>query len=85
MNFNFSVFPNPTNGIFTIALEGINNSQAELSVMDVSGKVVHTQSISSNSSNIIIPINISNTEECVYFVRINAGKSMTRRVVISHN
>lgn len=85
MNFNFSVFPNPTNGIFTIALEGINNSQAELSVMDVSGKLVHTQSISSNSSKMIIPMNISNTEEGVYFVRINAGKSMTRRVVISHN
>ena len=85
MDFNFSVFPNPSNGIFTIAIEGINNTQIELSVMDVSGKVVYAQSIASNSSKLIVPMNISNVEEGVYFVRINEGKAITRRVIVSQN
>ena len=85
VDFNFSVFPNPSNGIFTIAIEGINNTQIELSVMDVSGKVVYAQSIASNSSKLIVPMNISNVEEGVYFVRINGGKAITRRVIVSQN
>ena len=85
VDFNFSVFPNPSNGIFTIALVGMNKTQVELSVMDVSGKIVYAQLFSSNSSKMNIPMNISNTEEGVYFVRISAGKSITKRVVVSHN
>ena len=85
VDFNFNVFPNPSNGIFTIALVGMNTTQVELSVMDVSGKIVFAQLFSSNSSKMNIPMNISNTEEGVYFVRISAGKSITKRVVVSHN
>ena len=85
VDFNFSVFPNPSNGVFTIAVEGINNTQIELFVMDVSGKVVYTQSISSSSSKLIVPMNISNAEKGVYFVRINGGKSITRKVIVSQN
>ena len=84
VDFNFNVFPNPSNGMFTIALEGINNTQMEISVMDVSGKIIYTKSLLSNSSKMMIPMNISNIEEGVYFVRINGGKEIIRRVIVSH-
>ena len=83
--FDAQLYPNPSNGIFTLSIEGLNNPRIDISVTDVSGKVIYVQSLISNSSKLIVPMNISNVEEGVYFVRINGANTITKRVVVSHN
>ena len=83
--FDVNLYPNPSNGIFKLDLEGLNNNQIDLSVMDVSGKVVYAKSIASNSNKLIVPMNISNAEDGVYFIRISAGTTITKRIVVSRN
>jgi hypothetical protein len=83
--FDAQLYPNPSNGIFKLSIEGLNNSRIEISVTDVSGKVIYVQSLVSNSSKLIVPMNISNVEEGVYFVRVNGVNTITKRVVVSHN
>ena len=83
--FDVNIYPNPSNGIFKLDLDGLNNNQIDLSVMDVSGKVVYAKSIASNSNKLIVPMNISNAEDGVYFIRISSGTTITKRIVVSRN
>jgi len=48
---NFSVYPNPSTGVFTVEYAG-NDSNVEMSILDLNGKVVYSQTINSNKTNI---------------------------------
>jgi len=48
---NFSVYPNPSAGVFTIEIDG-HVSNIELSILDLNGKRVYSQRIDSNKTNI---------------------------------
>ena len=68
------IFPNPTKDFLGITLE--NNLPSELTLMDVSGKVVLEKTFT-NSSN----INLSNFNNGIYFLSIsNNSKIATKRV-----
>tara|TARA_B100001287_G_scaffold276817_1_gene289724 strand:+ start:10225 stop:10419 length:195 start_codon:yes stop_codon:yes gene_type:complete len=57
--------------------------KVEITVLDVSGKVIYNNLFKTTSSNLNIPMNISNVEEGIYFVRIDAGRIITNRVIVS--
>tara|TARA_B110000858_G_scaffold6362_1_gene7008 strand:- start:412 stop:2271 length:1860 start_codon:yes stop_codon:yes gene_type:complete len=68
------IFPNPAKDFLGITLE--NNLPSELTLMDVSGKVVLEKTFT-NSSN----INLSNFNNGIYFLSIsNNSKIVTKRV-----
>ena len=48
---NFSVYPNPSIGVFTVEYFGYD-SNAELSILDLNGKRVYSQRINANKTNI---------------------------------
>ena len=48
---NFSVYPNPSTGAFTIEFDG-NVSNVELSILDLNGRTVYTQAIITNKTNV---------------------------------
>ena len=48
---NLSIYPNPSNGVFTIELDG-NLSNAKLSILDLNGRTVYAQAIVANKTNI---------------------------------
>jgi len=78
-NVFVSLFPNPTNNIFTIDLskEQVNNWSVE--VYNVAGKTVHyTRSLSSKNH----VIDLSKTESGIYLVRIQMGNKMVFRKVV---
>ena len=79
------LYPNPSNGIFMLAIGGMRSNQIELSITDLTGKTIFTQSCAPSSNNLIVPIDISSAEEGVYFVRINGSNIMTKRIIISHD
>jgi len=83
--FEVHLYPNPSNGIFILAIEGLNINQIELSVTDLTGKTIFTQLCSPSSNNLLVPIDISSAEEGVYFVRINDGKIVSKRIIISRD
>lgn len=70
------VFPNPASNVLNISIPGVVNPKSTAQVMDVNGKAVLTQSISSNQET----INISNLPKGVYMLRIkNGGKETVSR------
>lgn len=76
-SLDFSIVPNPNNGVFQIEGEILQSS--DITIMDVAGRVVQQELNVQQSS-----VNISlNETPGVYLVNItNGSKSMTKRVII---
>ena len=73
------LFPNPSNGNFTISIEDYNHSNFNLNVIDITGKLVYNQQISSPQTS----INLENFNKGIYFVQLNDGVNQTtKRIVI---
>ena len=82
--FELKIFPNPSNGVFNIELSELTVSEVELVLLDVSGKVFSIETFTTNSNKLTVPMNISDADAGIYFIRINAGKTITKRVIVSH-
>lgn len=68
----FSIYPNPTNGIFFIETEGIIN---DVTIFDIVGK----QILKSNNKE----INLSNFEKGIYFVQVSIDNNIvsTQKII----
>ena len=75
---NFSVYPNPSTGVFTIEFDG-NGSNIELSILDLNGRTVYTQAIATNKTD----VNLSTIANGVYTVVLvsNDTVSATKMIV----
>ena len=52
------LFPNPNNGTFQCAFTSVNDCQLELTVTDVTGKIVYTQAITATAGANVASINL---------------------------
>lgn len=78
---NFSIYPNPTKGSFTIEFKELANS-IYVEVYDVSGKTIYETNYE-QSANLIQTINLDNASSGVYFVNIKSDKGLvTKKLVI---
>ena len=77
LNTNISIYPNPSNGNFQVALS--NEQAAEIKIFDVTGKLVLSQSINGNTN-----INASSLNEGIYTISIsgNEGRANKKLVII---
>jgi hypothetical protein len=72
---SFRVYPNPTNGMFTVEL---NNGAESVEVIDVTGRVVYAEKATSNK----VEINISDLSNGVYSVKVKTeGAVETIRII----
>lgn len=84
VNLGMSVSPNPTSGAATIRLNGGDNSTAEVSVTDVTGKVVYRTSAvrKTTSTEIEIPATAL-TVKGMYMVQVvTNGATETQKLVV---
>lgn len=81
INGNMSVFPNPSTGLFFVAMDLPQREEIALSVIDISGKVVRRFDLV-NVLNQRYEIDIPQTKG-VYFVQaIGKNTNLTRRILI---
>jgi hypothetical protein len=81
-NFNSSamnIYPNPTHNSFTISLSTpISNFQFQLSIYDVTGRVVHQQILTSANQQIN-----NSFSPGIYFIKVTEGEKVwTEKVVV---
>jgi hypothetical protein len=76
-NSQFNVYPNPTNGVFTIELDG--NAKYDVTVNNVLGQTVYTTSTTSMS----ITIDLSSFEKGIYTIELknNSGTYIDKIIV----
>ena len=76
---NFSVYPNPTEGVFNINLSEDALNSFDVNIMDVTGRAIYSRTIGSNE----VTIDLNNQDAGMYFVHINAeGKAATRTLIL---
>ena len=81
---NLVVFPNPTTGEFSIKIgQEIMRNGAEITVRDVTGKLIFTTVLDANSSEYTQRIDLSTNAKGVYFVGIKSNnESKTIKVIL---
>lgn len=81
--FNFSIFPNPSNGSFTIEYNEDNYRDLKFEILDVLGQKLHEGAIVPNTKN-EINFNVSNG---IYFIKITTkeNKILSQRKIIISN
>jgi hypothetical protein len=80
---NISIRPNPSNGIFTIDLDGIRSDNLQIKVLNTLGNEVYSDNSISVSGNFSRTIDLSCLHKGLYFVVIETGQESTvNRIII---
>lgn len=70
------VFPNPTNGTFTIAVPNADFNQLTINVIDIQGKVVYTATDKNVGTNYNKQINLEGIAKGLYYVKMTTEKGV---------
>lgn len=79
-----AVFPNPSEGEFTISFESrvSNNENVNVSIYDVSGRLVYKNSFMNNSLQFYEIIKLNNATPGIYIANISKGNSSTTHKIV---
>ncbi len=64
------VFPNPSDGNFTLAIDGINSRQCTIEVYSILGQIISTESFYTQTSTLRKDVHLNNIADGTYFVKI---------------
>ncbi|MDQ3048544.1 MAG: T9SS type A sorting domain-containing protein, partial [Bacteroidota bacterium] len=73
---NISVYPNPTNGLFNIAVEISTATEMTILVTNIQGKQVYS-SVENATAGSLITIDLSSVSKGIYFVKVNSGSAFS--------
>lgn len=76
----FSVYPNPSNGSFTVALSMESASDVTISVVDVTGAKVY-EATEKSAKDVSKPINLSNIAPGVYVLNVKTANGSTNQLI----
>ncbi len=79
---SLDVYPNPTTGKFNLNISALELNNAELQVIDIVGKVIYTQNVNVQGSE-LVTLDLSNNPKGIYFVQIkNDDQSVSKKVFL---
>ena len=78
---NFSIYPNPNNGNFTVNFTSQSSNTIEIMVHDIRGREVYMKSFN-NSSLFNQTIQLSNVETGIYLVTVKDGERKEVKKII---
>lgn len=82
---SLKIFPNPNQGDFVLHASGINASDIDLEIMDITGKVLVKQPLGINGGNVLQNISASDLPSGLYLIRIgNSQQAVFRKISIFH-
>ncbi len=70
------VYPNPTNGQFSVLLSSVNAPSVIIEIVDQLGKKLEQKSVTTqgSTSSLIVPFNISNRPPGIYLIRVDINQ-----------
>ena len=74
-NHSISIYPNPTNGQFTIKTSGLANANALVTVRDISGRVIFEENIAQSNQAFTKVYDLSNYAKGLYFINLMDGNN----------
>ena len=81
---NFSVYPNPSNGVINVKFQTENNTRISLELFDLTGRRVYNSIFESAETVFDNSVNIGNVANGIYLLKATQGnRSTTKRIIIS--
>lgn len=75
----FSIYPNPTNGMFSITVNGLQQTQNRIEVYNTNSQKVFSENISSNKIN----IDLSHQPDGIYLVMLKTkDESFSKKIIV---
>ncbi len=81
-NKSFEVFPNPSNGDFTVRFDAEKSIIYELNIYDVSGKIVLTDKIKNQQGTINKGYRLNKESKGIYNLIISNGESLSSKKIL---
>lgn len=80
---SISVFPNPSNGVITISMEGFEGKKTELRIMNVIGNVVYREVLQDASQRYAKTIDLNKLAKGLYYVKLETATfSDVRKIIL---
>lgn len=78
------IFPNPTDGVFSMYFNLESSQEVQVELMDVAGKVLERRNLGEQNGDVEVPFNLKSYAKGVYLVKLTLGEvTLTNRVVLS--
>ncbi|NLA24780.1 MAG: PKD domain-containing protein [Bacteroidales bacterium] len=82
INTKINIYPNPASDQVNIDLSEFNYRNANIDILDITGKVIHNKKLEANES---YSFSVSNFGAGLYFIQITAdGKRITKKLSVMH-
>jgi len=79
-----SIYPNPNNGVFTMDIFSLSQEQMEISVTDLTGKVIFKTKLFCSSGENTVKMDIENLRKGLYLVSIQKGNEViTKKLFVN--
>lgn len=81
-NINLLLYPNPTDGVFTLRVDSPDLSELKIKVTNLQGQIVYTKNNFDDLSKINEQIDLKNNPQGIYFITIISDKSITTQKIV---
>jgi hypothetical protein len=78
---NVSMYPNPNNGVFTVSVNNVKNSNVEVVAYDFTGKRVFANN-ATVKDNYLTQVNLSNLPKGIYAVQVKTANGIVTKNVL---
>ena len=78
-----AIYPNPSNGVFTITAKNLAATTANLSIINVIGNEIFHEELTRSDAQFSVTVDLNNYAKGLYYVKLETdGYSTVRRVVV---
>ena len=71
IDYNYTIYPNPTNDLVTITLENIDYTNASIALMDITGRILSTTTLEDTNTT----ISLANYPAGLYLIKVQSGNT----------
>ena len=82
-NFEVTIFPNPSNGLFTLNMDCYDEVNAQLTITNFLGELVHKQYLNKSDGRHKFIFNLKDRTSGIYLLNLTTNKlSLKQKIVI---